>query len=66
MVKLYNGIKDLVNNVIKIRKHYKLAVKIKNIVLKVLNLCGSGYSLFISVEPFLNKDKDKSKIIEVK
>jgi len=68
MDKLYNGIKELVNKIIKIRQQYKLAVKIKNIVIKVLNLGATGYTLFTTVEPFLNKnkDKDKTEVLDIK
>ena len=58
MGKSTNGIKALVKKVNKIKKSYKIAGKSKNIVIKLLSLAATGYSLFTMVEPFLNKDKD--------
>jgi hypothetical protein len=66
MIKLYNGIKSLMQKIIKIKNRYKSLVKIKNIVIKILNLGASGYSLFVMVEPLLEKNKEKSKIVDVK
>lgn len=66
MMKLYNGIKNLVNKIIKIRKRYKLAIKIKDITIKILNLGATGYSIFTMVEPYLNKDKEEPEVIEAK
>jgi len=60
MGELYKGIKGLVNKIIKIQQRYKLVIKIKNIVIKVLNIGATSYSLYTTVEPFLNKNKDKN------
>jgi len=45
------------------RKRYLLAGKIKNIVLKLLNLAASAYVLYTKVEPFLNREgKEKASV----
>lgn len=56
--------KRLVAKIIKLRKRYKLAVKVKNVVLKVLNLAATGYSIFVIVEPFLNKKSGESESLD--
>lgn len=58
---IVNGIKGLINSIKMARKQFKLAVKINKIVIKVLNLGASGYSLFTTIEPILNKDKKDEK-----
>lgn len=63
---LYNGIRNLINSIIKIKKRFKLVIKIKDIIIKVLNLGATGYSLFTMVEPFLNKDKKEAEAIDTK
>ncbi len=65
MVKLYKRIVGLIQKITKIRKRYRLVVKIKNIVIKILNLGATGYSIFTIVEPFLKKGEGKSDVVDI-
>lgn len=45
----------IIQSIVKSRKRYKLLVKIKNIIIKVLNLGASGYGLFTTVQPLIER-----------
>ncbi len=51
-------IRSMKNAYIKVRKYrkrYKLIVKLKNLLLKLLNLAATGYGLFTFIEPQLER-----------
>jgi len=65
MVKLYKRIVGLIQKITKIRKRYRLVVKIKNIFIKILNLGVTGYSIFTIVEPLLKKGEGLSDVVDI-
>jgi hypothetical protein len=55
---------NFVKHIQKLRQRYKLMIKIKNILIKILSIAATGYSIFAMVEPFLSKDK-KEDVVEI-
>ncbi len=60
IIRIYNFFRKVIRIVDKTRKRYTLAVKIQNILIKTLNLAATGYSLFVTAEPFIKKIRSES------